>query len=75
MKYRSEVLEEQLVKLKEKKKDDSWEFFQDASYYDMFCVRSKSDRQFGAGFHLVNGDEAEKLCDLLNRLSKGLSNG
>jgi hypothetical protein len=73
-KYRSEVLEEQLEKLKSKE-NDTWEFFQDASYYDMFCVRSKDDRQFGTGFHLVNGGEAEKLCDLLNTLTKGQSNG
>lgn len=43
-----------------------WECFQDASYYDMWCVRQAHDRMFGRGFHLVNGDEAAGLRDLLN---------
>jgi hypothetical protein len=30
-------------------------------------VRRVHDRTFGHGFHLVNGDEAAKLRDLLNR--------
>lgn len=72
VKARSEVLEKQLEKLKEKKKGDTWEFFQDSSYYDMYCVRPKGSTQFGAGFHLVNGKEAEELCGLLNKLSKGV---
>lgn len=44
-----------------------WECFQDESYYDMWCVRRVHDRTFGDGFHLVNGGEAARLCDLLNR--------
>lgn len=43
-----------------------WECFQDRSYYDMWCVRRVHDRTFGNGFHLVNGDEAGRLRDLLN---------
>lgn len=44
-----------------------WEFFRDASYYDMWCVRRVHDRTFGNGFHLVDGAEAAALRDLLNR--------
>lgn len=43
-----------------------WECFQDASYYDMWCVRRVHDRTFGQGFHLVQGEEAAGLRDLLN---------
>ena len=43
-----------------------WESFSDASYYDMWCVRQVHDREFGHGFHLVNGDEAARLRDFLN---------
>ena len=43
-----------------------WECFSDAAYFDMWCVREVGERRFGHGFHLVNGDEAKGLCDLLN---------
>ncbi len=43
-----------------------WECFQDASYFDMWCVRQVHDRKFGNGFHLVQGEEAAALRDLLN---------
>lgn len=43
-----------------------WECFQDAGYYDMWCVRRVHDRTFGQGFHLVQGEEAAGLRDLLN---------
>lgn len=43
-----------------------WECFQDASYYDMWCVRQAHNRTFGHGFHLVNGEEAARLRDHLN---------
>lgn len=46
-----------------------WECFQDASYYDMWCVRQTHDRIFGQGFHLVRGEEAVALRDLLNSLA------
>ena len=42
-----------------------WETFSDASYYDMWCVRPVGERNFGHGFHLMNGDEAKGLCELL----------
>jgi hypothetical protein len=43
-----------------------WECFLDSAYYDMWCVRQAHNRTFGEGFHLVNGDEAAALCDMLN---------
>ena len=47
-------------------KQGSWECFRDSAYYDMWCVRCADDREFGKGFHLLNGIEAEALRDLLN---------
>ena len=44
----------------------AWECFQDASYYDMWCVRRVDDRTFGQGFHMIRAEEARALCDLLN---------
>ena len=49
----------------------AWECFSDAAYYDMWCVRQIGERTFGQGFHLVNGDEAKALCDMLNARSDG----
>jgi hypothetical protein len=43
-----------------------WECFQDPSYYDMWCVRQVDKRTWGEGFHLINGDEAAALRDMLN---------
>lgn len=43
-----------------------YECFQDRSYYDMWCVRRVNEREWGKGFHLVNGEEAAALRDLLN---------
>ena len=47
----------------------TWETFSDAAYFDMWCVREKGERRFGHGFHLVNGDEAKALAELLTNLS------
>lgn len=47
-----------------------WECFRDASYYDMWCVRRVHDRTFGHGFHLMQGEEAAALRDLLNAHSR-----
>jgi hypothetical protein len=44
----------------------AWECFQDAAYYDMWCVRHTGERTFGQGFHLIRGEEAQALCDMLN---------
>ena len=57
----------ELEALAEKATPGPWECFQDASYYDMWLVRQVHDRTFGHGFHLINGEEAAALRDLLNR--------
>lgn len=45
----------------------AWECFCDRSYFDTWCVRQVGKMQvFGAGFHLVNEDEAQVLCNMLN---------
>ena len=43
-----------------------WEYFMDHSYYDMWCVRRKTERKWGQGFHVNDGNEAESLCRILN---------
>jgi len=48
----------------------AWETFRDPAYYEMHCVRQVGERRFGHGFHLVNGDEAQVLTDLLNAYIK-----
>lgn len=45
---------------------NAWECFADRSYFDMWCVRQVGERDFRRSFHLVNADEAQGLCDLLN---------
>jgi len=65
-KYRGDSLLRQLASTSVMEENKQWEFFRDASYYDMFCVRPKGSKTFGVGFHLVNEDEASGLCDLLN---------
>jgi hypothetical protein len=45
-----------------------WECFCDESYYGLWCVRLKTEREFGQGFHIFNKIEAEMLCELLNKL-------
>lgn len=54
-------------KINNKKNDEKWEYFLDHSYYDMWCVRRKTERNFGQGFHVSDGAEAEALCDILNK--------
>jgi prophage DNA circulation protein len=44
----------------------AYEVFCDTSYYDMWCVRPVDERQFGRGFHLINGDEAKALAQMLS---------
>lgn len=48
-----------------------WECFSDPAYFDLWCVRRVGEREFGSGFHLVNGGEATDLCDLLNSYANG----
>ncbi len=43
-----------------------YETFRDPAYYDMWCVREVGSTDFGHGWHLVNGDEAQDLVDTLN---------
>ena len=45
---------------------NAYECFCDKSYYDLWVVRRKDDREFGQGFHLHNKKEAEQLCEMLN---------
>lgn len=39
----------------------AWEFFQDKSYFGMWCVREVGASRFGDGFHVVSQEEARAL--------------
>lgn len=45
-----------------------WEYFCDSGYFDMWCVRRIAERRFNnpESFHLLNEEEANRLCDFLN---------
>jgi hypothetical protein len=47
-----------------------WETFCDISYYHLWRVRRKNERGFNDGYHLQNGEEAQALVELLNRLER-----
>jgi hypothetical protein len=47
-----------------------WETFCDESYYHLWRVRRKSERNFDDGYHLQQGEEARALVELLNRLEQ-----
>lgn len=47
-----------------------WETFCDESYYHLWRVRRKSDRNFKDGFHVQDGKEAAALVELLNGLER-----
>ena len=51
---------------------NNWETFFDSSYFDMWVVRKKDDKNFNSPliFHLLKRREAETLCNLLNELNK-----
>jgi hypothetical protein len=44
-----------------------WELFSDPCYYDMWCVRLVSDKNFNSvtSFHLARHEDAKKLLELL----------
>jgi hypothetical protein len=47
---------------------DQWETFCDVGYYHMWRLRLKTERGWNDGFHINTRDEAEGLCELLNKL-------
>ena len=47
-----------------------WETFCDESYYHLWRVRRKNDRNFYDGFHVQDGKEATALVELLNGLER-----
>lgn len=46
-----------------------YEIFDDRAYYDMWCVRDVSDKDFNsrASWHFVFEGDAKKLMELLNK--------
>jgi folylpolyglutamate synthase/dihydropteroate synthase len=49
---------------------DQWETFCDVGYYHMWRLRRKTERGWNDGFHINTRDEAEGLCELLNKLER-----
>ena len=47
----------------------TYEMFKDESYYDMWCVRNKDDRDFNSitNWHFVHKKDAYDLLMLLNK--------
>lgn len=45
-----------------------YEIFVDTSYYDMWCVRDVSDKDFNSktSWHFSTKEEAEQYCKLIN---------
>jgi hypothetical protein len=52
---------------------DQWETFCDVGYYHMWRLRRKTERGWNDGFHINTRDEAEGLCELLNKLEGELT--
>ena len=50
--------------------NDQWEAFCDVGYYHMWRLRRKTERGWNDGFHINTRDEAEGLCELLNKLER-----
>lgn len=48
-------------------KNLQWECFIDESYFQLYCVRNKDDKQFESCFHLPNKIDAKQLCNILNK--------
>ena len=44
-----------------------YEMFIDKSYYHMYCVRDKSNKDFDSSWHLIDKKDAEELLRLLNK--------
>lgn len=52
----------------------NWETFRDDSYYHMWRLRRKNERKWDDGFHINSKEEAEALCELLNKLEGEIEN-
>ena len=50
-----------------------WETFCDVGYYHMWRLRRITERGWNDGFHINTRDEAEGLCELLNKLERDLT--
>jgi hypothetical protein len=55
---------------KETRMSDQWETFCDVGYYHMWRLRRITERGWNDGFHINTRDEAEGLCELLNKLER-----
>ena len=53
--------------------NDQWETFCDVGYYHMWRLRRKTERGWNDGFHINTRDEAQALCQLLNKLERELT--
>jgi hypothetical protein len=49
---------------------NQWETFCDVGYYHMWRLRRKNERGWNDGFHINTRDEAQALCQLLNKLER-----
>lgn len=51
------------------KRGREWEMFNDASYYDMWCVRTIHDKSFNShvSFHFAKKADADMFFELVRR--------
>jgi hypothetical protein len=49
---------------------EQWEAFQDESYYGLWAVRPVGENRWGYCFHVNTKEEAEGLCNLLNKMQE-----
>lgn len=47
----------------------TWETLCDTSYYHLWLVRRRSEREFGQGYHVASEQEAARLVEMLNRIA------
>lgn len=50
--------------------NEKWETFCDESYYGLWRVRRVNFKSFESGFHVHSKEEAEGLCELLNKMER-----
>ena len=55
--------------MKSEQLSEQWELFCDSSFFDMFCVRPKGDRDFNSprSFHFETKEDAEKFKELIEK--------
>jgi hypothetical protein len=65
-----DVVRETMRESEREKTMKNWECFCDVSYFGLWAVRPVGENRWGYCFHVQTKEEAEGLCDLLNKQCK-----